>query len=100
MTREEFDTLEGVFEPKDNPRVVSESKPKAKSGFSKFMVVLTFLTLLGFTGVVLWFNYQGIHVSETLINRFILALFGELGILGAIRGVEEWGRTRSGGHHY
>lgn len=67
---------------------------KPKSWFSKFMVVVCITSLHVFAGVVLWMNYQGVHVSEILITRFILALFGELGLLGAIRGIEEWGSVR------
>lgn len=89
--------IRDTWEPPPPPREVEDPrKPwwKPKSWFSKIMVIICITSLHVFAGVVLWMNYQGIHVSEILITRFILALFGELGLLGAIRGIEEWGSVR------
>lgn len=51
------------------------------------IIVVWFLlgTIFTFTGITLWFNFQGLEVQAELIVAFFSAITGELATMGGIQ---------------
>lgn len=64
------------------------SKKKKKGWFSKILIVALILTLLIFTGVMIWVFVKTGDVPDSLVYSFIGAITGELSILGGIKNNE------------
>jgi len=84
---QEFDEL---FPKQDYIPIPSSSFPrtKKKKSFSKVIVILSVMTVMGYTAVHLYFSWNGIHIPEALTYSFF-GMFGvELSALAWRTGIE------------
>ncbi len=58
---------------------------KPKSKFSKFIVVISILTILAYTATALYFTWYGKYIPDSLTYSFFAAFAVELSALAGIR---------------
>ncbi len=62
-------------------------KKRTKKGrYSKLLILLIFLSVFIYIGIVLWLSYKNVLVPDSLTIGFFACMTGEFSALGYIKG--------------